>query len=242
MVQVIECDNAELELGYWAIRGLGQPIRVMLAHVGQPYREIRLGADANGNLLDKDDEGEDWASHKLGLDVPFPNLPYLFDHSVTPTLCLTQSNTILRYLATKFDLLGDNDHERLAIDQLQEEAYDFRNHIVRTAYTLGQPYKAAYAEFCETALPRYLNGFERFLAKRPECKCFVGTRLSLVDFVIFELVWQMTFMVPGSLTESTHPSLLAFLASFTSRPEIVSYQQSPSYIERPINSPWASFA
>ncbi|MFT5217894.1 MAG: glutathione S-transferase [Planctomycetota bacterium] len=242
MVQKLDQTNAEITLGYWGIRGLAQPIRFLLIAAGIPFSEIRLGLQTDGMLMDEDDEGEDWDSHRATLDLPFPNLPYLIDNSGDSPVRLSQSNAILRYLARRFDFYGDSDHERTEIDVLQDEAYDFRNQIIDTAYTLGDDYAAAYEEFCSDAMPQYLDSFERYLSRRDNKKYFVGSRLSLVDFVLYELFWQMTLMVPGSISPTARPTLQAFIQTFEQDAAIAGYLQSDNYIEHPINSHWASFA
>ena len=241
MAQKLISDSAEITLGYWGIRGLGQPIRFLLVYAGIPFSETRLGVLQDGTILNKNKEGDDWAWVRETLDMPFRNLPYLIDTSGPTPISMTQSNAILRYLARRFDLYGDSESDRVEIDVLQEQAYDFRNKIVKTAYTLGDEYPNAYNEFVENVLPNYLDGFENYLTKRSDHSFFVGTRLSLVDCVLYELIWQMTVMVPGSVSTSNRPCLFKFIQNFEQLPEIVAYMQSENYIERPINSPWASF-
>ena len=164
MVQRIEQAGAEFELGYWAIRGLGQPIRFLLAHAEVAFSEVRLGVNQDGSIVA--DESHDWTTHKDTLSVPFPNLPYLIDSSGPTEVRLTQSNAVMRYLARRFDYCGDTASDQICIDVLQDEAYDLRNSIVETVYTLGAEYKAVFDEFTSTAVPRYLDGFESYLSKR----------------------------------------------------------------------------
>ncbi len=242
MPQLVMQSNANITLGYWGIRGLAQPIRFLLICAKVPFSEIRLGVHQNGTLMNKEEEDEDWQQLRSTLTMPFPNLPYLIDKSDGESVRLTQSNAILRYLARRFDFYGDSDLERSEIDVLQDEAYDFRNQIIKTAYTLGDEYHEAFKDFSNNALPRYLDSFEKYLTGRNNQKYFVGNRLSLVDFVLYELLWQMTLMVPGSVTGTNRPVLSAFLRHFESIPEVADYRLSENYIERPINSPWASFA
>lgn len=75
-------DGPRLLLGYWAIRGLGQPIRLLLEHVGLPYAEkryhIQLAEAATAEAPAKWDRSE-WYSEKHDLGLAFPNLPYLVD-------------------------------------------------------------------------------------------------------------------------------------------------------------------
>ena len=241
MVQKLNQTNADITLGYWGIRGLAQPIRFMLVAAGVSFSEVRLGLGEDGSQLDQIDENLDWDKLRPTLDMPFPNLPYLIDNGGDTPVRLSQSNAILRYLARRYDFYGDNENERIEIDVLQDEAYDFRNEIIATAYTLGDEYSDVYKGFASETLPHYLDKFESYLADRVTRKYFVGSRLSLVDFVLYELFWQMTFMVPDSISAANRPCLFAFLQSFEQHPEIAGYQQSENYMVHPINSPWASF-
>ena len=239
MVQRIEQAGAEFELGYWAIRGLGQPIRFLLAHAEVAFSEVRLGVNQDGSIVA--DESHDWTTHKDTLSVPFPNLPYLIDSSGPAEVQLTQSNAVMRYLARRFDYCGDTASDQICIDVLQDEAYDLRNSIVKTVYTLGAEYEAVFDEFTSTAVPRYLDGFESYLSNRGIHTHFVGTRISLVDFILYELIWQVSIMVPGSITDTSRPSLQKFIDAFEKNPQIVAYMARSDYIDRPINSTWASF-
>lgn len=242
MVQKLIQENADITLGYWGIRGLAQPIRFLLVTAGIPFSEVRLGVLQDGSLLSKDDEDEDWDSLRSTLDMPFPNLPYLIDTSGVSPLRLSQSNAILRYLARRFDFYGDSEVDRIEIDILQDEAYDLRNEIIDTAYTLGDSYAAVFEGFSNNKLPHYLDGFENYLARRANKIFFVGSRLSLVDFVLYELFWQMTLMVPNSISAIARPTLFAYIKAFEKQPGIANYMRSEDYIVHPINSPWASFA
>ena len=239
MVQRIDQTNSDLELGYWAIRGLAQPIRCLLTFADVAFSEVRLGVHQDGTPVE--DESSDWATHRETLTVDFPNLPYLIDTSGPDVVRVTQSNAVLRYLARRFDFYGDTEADRITIDVIQEEAYDLRNWIVKTAYTLGDQYPAAFEEFTATPLPRYLDGFERYLSGRSVNTHFVGDRVSLVDFVLYELLWQCSVMVPGSITDTNRSNLYHFIESFAARPRIAAYRASENYIQRPINSAWASF-
>jgi len=242
LVQRLENPAAQIELGYWAIRGLGQPVRFLLAFAEVPFSEVRLGAYPDGTLItDKSVESADWDEHKKTIEFPFPNLPYLIDTSGPNELRLTQSNAITRYLGRRFDLYGDCEPDRAAIDVLQDEAYDFRNRIIETAYVETTEYSEALAGFIATAIPHYVDRFEQYLQSTGTISHFVGERISLVDFILYELIWQTSVMVPGSITENNRPSLFAFIESFANIPQIAAYMLQSSYIERPINSIWAAF-
>ena len=240
MAQKVDCEGAELELGYWAIRGLAQPIRFLLTYAQIQFSEVRLGIDADGHFID--DEEKDWMDLKNTLSMEFPNLPYLIDARGPEKIYLTQSNAILRYLARQFDFYGDSVREQTWIDILQEEAYDLRNSIIKAVYTLGDDYEEAFHKFKTTDMPRYIDRFENYLDQREIHDYFVGTRLSLVDFVLYELIWQVSGMIPGAISKTSRPNLCYFVNNFENIEDISNYMKSSSYIDRPINSIWASFS
>lgn len=242
MVQRLENPAAKIELGYWAIRGLGQPIRFLLAFAEVPFSEVRLGANPDGTLItDRSVESADWDEHKKTIEFQFPNLPYLIDKSGPKELYLTQSNAILRHLGRRFDLYGDCESDRAEIDVLQDEAYDFRNWIIETTYVETSIYPDTLAEFVATAIPRHVDRFEQHLQSTGTTSHFVGERISLVDFILYELIWQTSMMVPDSITDTNRPNLSAFIESFAKIPQIAAYMKRSEYIERPINSVWTAF-
>lgn len=87
-------------LAYWAIRGLAQPIRLLLEYVQVPY-EDKLFEQGKAPDFDK----SCWFDVKdtiLG-DYPMPNLPYLIDGD----LVITQSNAIVRHIARQASAPAD---------------------------------------------------------------------------------------------------------------------------------------
>ena len=239
MPQTIEHEDATLVLGYWAIRGLAQPIRFLLTYAEAAFTEVRYGLNDDGTT--PDDPRADWLDNKAGIGLPFPNLPYLIDTGAAGEIRATQSNSVMRYLARCFDLYGNDETDRVTIDVIQDEAYDFRNEIVRTAYTPEREYRDALVQFTSTTVPRYLDGFEAYLDKRDTSSHFVGERISLVDFILYELIWQTAVMVPGSTSTNNRPRLFAFIESFERIPQIAAYMKRDTYIERPINGHSAYF-
>ena len=71
-------------LGYWNIRGLVNPIRLLLGY---------LEVDFDETLYDPGDP-ESWFSVKETLGLALPNIPYLFDGDVQ----VTEHTAIMQYL------------------------------------------------------------------------------------------------------------------------------------------------
>ena len=67
------------ELGYWAIRGLAQPIRLLLAYTGTKFVDTKYKVTGTAPNFDK----SAWFSIKFSLGLDFPNLPYFKDDQVT---------------------------------------------------------------------------------------------------------------------------------------------------------------
>eukprot|EP00735_Rhodelphis_limneticus_P002260 TRINITY_DN13066_c0_g1::TRINITY_DN13066_c0_g1_i1::g.10698::m.10698 TRINITY_DN13066_c0_g1::TRINITY_DN13066_c0_g1_i1::g.10698 ORF type:complete len:250 (-),score=91.88,sp/P48774/GSTM5_MOUSE/52.51/3e-79,GST_N/PF02798.15/2.1e-17,GST_C/PF00043.20/1.6e-13,GST_C/PF00043.20/4.3e+03,GST_C_2/PF13410.1/3.3e-08,GST_C_3/PF14497.1/2e-07,GST_N_3/PF13417.1/0.00016,GST_N_2/PF13409.1/0.031 TRINITY_DN13066_c0_g1_i1:151-861(-) len=213
-----------IELGYWDIRGLAQPIRLLLAYTGVEYRNILYTC---GNPPDYDRSSWFNVKEKLGFD--FPNLPYLIDDEVK----LTQSNAILRYLGRKFGLEGGTEAEKQRIDLIAEESMDFRNSIVRLCY--NPSFDELFSEWMQQTVGR-LHRFEAFLG---DSLWFAGDKLTWVDFIMYELLDQSRIMVPDILQD--FPKLAAYLQRFEEIPEIKEYMQSARFMRFPLNNKTAKF-
>ncbi|KAL8611775.1 hypothetical protein ACOMHN_009457 [Nucella lapillus] len=212
------------KLAYWKIRGLAQPIRLMLNYVGQEFEDIQY---EQGEAPDYSRDAWDKVKDSLGLD--FPNLPYYIDGDVK----LTQSNAIIRYIAGKHNLLGKTDKEKGYADMMLENSMDFRNGTVGLAYnenfdTLLEGYK--------TKLKGTLAKFEAWMKNK---KFFAGDNLTMADFPMYELLDQHMLMIPGSL--DPYPNLKAFHKRFEELPAISKYMKSPKFIKRPVNNKSAKF-
>ncbi|XP_046575277.1 glutathione S-transferase Mu 3-like [Haliotis rubra] len=211
-------------LGYWAIRGLAQPIRLLLSYVDQDFEDVQY---EQGDAPDY--SRETWTSVKPTLGLPFPNLPYYVDGDIK----LTQSNAILRHIARTHNCLGETEKEKAEGDMMLDQAMDFRNGIVGLCYSSDyEKKKAAYFD----ALPAKLEVFENFLVNRA---FFAGSKVTVCDFPMYELLDQTRIMKPGSLDK--FPKLLAFLTRFEALPKIKAYLSSDKCIKRPINNKSASF-
>merc|ERR1712183_585615 len=142
-------------LCYWDIRGLAQPIRLLLAHTGTEYEDRQLSCGP-GPKFDK----SCWFDNKFSLGLDFPNLPYYLDGDIK----LTQSNAILRYIARQHGLAGATDKERALVDMMAEESMDFRNGAVRLFYS--PDFESKKPAYVQDYLPARLKQFSTFLGTK----------------------------------------------------------------------------
>ena len=87
-------------LAYWDVRGLTEPIRLLLEYVGVEYDQ-KFYVCGDG----PDFSRTDWTDVKGSFGLDFPNLPYYIEGN----LKLTESWAILRYIAGKNNLLPEGE-------------------------------------------------------------------------------------------------------------------------------------
>uniref|UniRef100_A0AAR2K109 glutathione transferase n=1 Tax=Pygocentrus nattereri TaxID=42514 RepID=A0AAR2K109_PYGNA len=114
-----------MKLAYWDIRGLAQPIRLLLEYTGTKYEEKVYSCGEAPNY-----DKSCWFEEKAKLQMDFPNLPYLEDGDRK----IVQSNAIMRYIARKHNLCGETEDEKIRVDILENQAMDFRNGFVILCY------------------------------------------------------------------------------------------------------------
>jgi len=199
-----------------------QPIKYLLEYCEFPYEDVQYDG-----LDDK------WNQEKEKLGLDFPNLPYLIDGETK----LTQSNAILRYIATKKggDLSGKNLHEQGIVNMLLEVAMDFRNTITRICY--NNDYKNVLVGWTNNEQKKYHTQFSKFLGNK---KWMLGDHITFPEFHIFELLDQSHLMHADGFKD--FPNLVEYMNRFKELPTIKKFRNSDHFIERPINSPqYATF-
>ncbi|XP_032220205.1 glutathione S-transferase Mu 1 [Nematostella vectensis] len=211
-------------LGYWPIRGLGQPIRLLLKYTNEDFEDKRYALASGGKQ-------NEWFIEKYNLGLDFPNLPYFIDGDIM----ITQSNAILRYIARRHNMCGKTKKEMVIVDMLENQLMDFRNNFITLTYRDRQNYeknKAVYLKDIKAVIKRFADflGEKTYLA---------GEELTFVDFVMYELMDHHRLFEPSLL--QPHENLKMFLNRIEQLPAVAEYMKSEEFIHRPINAPFASF-
>merc|ERR1712241_1148406 len=214
---------APITLAYWDIRGLAQPIRMLLEYSGAEYKDIRYKCGpAPGFDL------SEWTSVKPNLGLDFPNLPYLIDGNIK----ITQSNAVLRYLGRKFGLDGKTEEDKVRVDMMCDNAMDFRNGFVGLSYNPNfDDLKAGYIKDLEPKLKK----FSEFLGNR---KFFSADYLTYPDFHMYEMLYSHLQLAPGELIK--FPNLIGFLNRIENLPRVGDFLKSPKG-QLPMNNKMAKF-
>jgi len=219
------CDVSKagkIEMGYWAIRGLGAPCRMLLEHSGVEYSDFQVK-----------EPGEWFGAKKEEVKKlnPLANLPFIIDGDK----CVCQTNAVFLYLGDRFGLNGADAAERLLTIQLLEEIYDLRNRIIELVY----PFKEVARDQAEhdTKMTKHLaEGAKANYAKLEACvkgPFVLGAALSTADFHIFEMLDQHEIMAKAdgasSLLTDDLPKLKALHAAVKAAPTLEKYFASASY-------------
>jgi len=204
-------------LGYWTFRGLGQPIRLLLA-----YLEVDYENKVYKNLGPPDYISMEWRNEKFGLGLEFPNLPYWIDGDVK----ITEMKAILKYLArTKcVALLPTTSELQTKADIVEGVLYDLWWNLIRLCFIYSDEMK----ENFERDQPVRLGQVSIFLGNK---KWILGEQLSYLDFLLYEVMYHHLQYNPGYAQKfSNFPS---FLKNFESLPKISTYMLSSDYISSP---------
>jgi len=213
-------------LGYWRIRGLAEAIRYVLEYTKTPYVE-KLYDVGPAPEYDRSVWLADKSSPKLLLD--FPNLPFYLEGD----LRITQSGAIIRHLARKNNLCGDNETEHARVDMLEGEIIDWARAIMGICYQ--DAFEEKLKNVIATVLPDFAAKFEKFLGNN---KFLLGNKVTYVDFQFYTLLDQANIMTKFL---GNHAKLSAYHANIRNLPGIKEYLSSSRFFARPINNLMAKF-
>ena len=208
-------------LGYWAVRGLGMQLRLMLKYCQVNFEEElypqvfddtatgynRWNGDAWWNVWDKQ-------------GLPFPNLPYFKDGEAK----ITMSSAIARYICAKWkpELLGVTPLEVGNAAMLEMALVDFNAALDKISFsddgTREQLIECAKEHL--TPVHTFLGGND-FL---------VGENITFPDFILFEMIdkCQDEHMFNGKFYE-TFPKFQAYQARIQALPNVMTFEERKAY-------------
>jgi len=219
--------GGKIEMGYWAIRGLGAPLRMMLEHSGIEYSDFVVNTPDQWFGSKKEDV------KKLN---PLANLPFLIDGDV----CVCQTNAVFLYLGDRCGLNGATASQRLMTVQLLEEIYDLRNRVIELVYPFKEVCRDQ-AEHDDKMGKHLAGGAEDNYAKFEACVAgpfVLGGDISTADFHLFEMLDQHEIMATKTGASSLltkFPKLNALHAALRATPALAKYFESAPY-KFPLNN------
>eukprot|EP00293_Proteomonas_sulcata_P017516 CAMPEP_0184291302 /NCGR_PEP_ID=MMETSP1049-20130417/3365_1 /TAXON_ID=77928 /ORGANISM="Proteomonas sulcata, Strain CCMP704" /LENGTH=278 /DNA_ID=CAMNT_0026598719 /DNA_START=93 /DNA_END=929 /DNA_ORIENTATION=+ len=195
------------ELHYFALQGLGEPIRMMLEYVGVAYDSVMY-----------------FNTKEYKAIAPFGQMPLYKDETLESYLA--QSGTILRHLARETGMAGNSVHEMARVDMISECAKDIlqkRSNVKEFNPSNKEPLTKD-AEKLQMFL-------EKAAALNPESKkYFVGEKATLADIMMLhalDSVQQVAKINDFDLLKALDFSgLSAFVTTWKAEPTLAVYYES----------------
>ena len=188
----ISSPTGTLELKYFTARGAAETSRLILALADADYKDTRYEFEV------KKGPGQFSAPEFMNdketgvLDANLGRVPILI---VDGKDKIGQSRAIERYLAKRFQFMGENDVEAAKIDCIAEHCRDIKDASLKKGYTAFTKDKTeeekavARKEWFETDLPTMLGKLEKAIKILSKKEGFaVGSKTSYADVVIFSLI------------------------------------------------------
>ncbi|GMS85715.1 hypothetical protein PENTCL1PPCAC_7890 [Pristionchus entomophagus] len=199
-----------LKLYYFKIRGLAEPIRLMLADNGVEFENIMFLKD------------EKWFESKK--QFAFGQVPALKEGDME----IPQSGAIIRHLARKLNLTGETEEEKVFADFFSEGLRDIHDKYCEIIYRnyekkdefLATTYPAEWAKV-ESLLKKYANG-EKFV---------LGDKVSYADYLLFEEL-DIALILSSTVLDA-FPVLKAYHARFAKREGLQAHIAARNY---PVNN------
>lgn len=211
-----------MELAYWPIKGLAEPIRWVLAYAGKQYKDVEIT------------DWDKWCAEKNSLGLDFPNLPYLIDGETR----LTESKAIAWYLAATYkpDLLGKNATEQAKVHMLRGVFSDINEPIGEALYHKTESTQKAVEALASSTVVDKLAYLEKFLGDK---HYFLGDTPSLADIEFSLVLYRIQAVIRTHKTSNPlekTPHLVALAHRVQQLSGIKEYRESPAG-KRPLSSP-----
>jgi glutathione S-transferase len=200
-------------LAYWDLRGIANPIRMLLHYADIPFEDKRHDAS--------------WFQIKPTIGLDFPNLPYWIEGD----LKLVQSIAILRHVARKANLVGKDEAEQSRLEMLEQQANDLRTAIAKLVY--NEKYEELRADFVKS-IPDLLKPWSDYLGSK---QFLAGGSVTYVDFLVADILNIYSLFEPTSL--ATFPNLSAYVQRVEDLPRVAEFLKSGKYQRRPVFGPLA---
>lgn len=233
-----------ITVGYWSIRGLGAPLRMMVMYSNVPLHSV------NYELVQKPDggfDGSSWFDEKPALKAqnPLMNLPYI----KVGDMVISQTNACFVYLGRILNMLGSNEKETSECEQLLCEIFDIRNAMVGFAYNSAVCNKDGATAVIDKVANK--NGsfskLELWLSTKitsgSSGTFLVGNSATAPDFHLYEMLDQYTKLAEYYQLNPflvSFPLLAQFKLSFEALPQNQKYLQSKLAL-LPFNNKSAGF-
>eukprot|EP01039_Chlorochromonas_danica_P001867 gene1867-2043_t len=220
--------NPGIIVGYWGIRGLGAPLRMMIMFRGLPLICENYDCGEENGVFDT----SSWfnVKEKYKAKNPLINLPYV----QVGDLVVTQSNACILYLGRRLNLMGNDDYDQVEVEELLCEYMDLRTKISSYVYrTSATPPLTWLTQLVASGSGIHkLHDFLvlKYPTSTEENLYFVAKQATAADFALWEVIDVLKSMATFFQSEedifNDYPLLNLFHRRFKELPENKRYFQS----------------
>ena len=189
-----------MKLVYFNLKGLAETSRILLAINNEKFEDYRYNfsvIDSSKHQYNKPEFDNDKNNKRLIKSMN--KLPYLEING--EIIC--QSKSIERFLARKFNMMGQNEIQNAKIDSICESVRDIKDTYQKIRNTQEKKEESMNIWFNET-LPERLNLLSNLFDK--EGIYCINKNISLADIVIFSLLTQFFDNVTDSMNAASKNS------------------------------------
>ena len=188
-----------MELGYWKIQALAQPIRILIHYLDLKH------TDTTYDAFDK------WFSIKDKLGFHFPNLPYIIDGETK----ITESSAIPLYIAQKAgnkEILGKEGIDQVTHLTIVGVINDIRDALIRLVKSENPT--ADLAEVKDKTIYYKLQHLEKFIGEKHHLLGYFTYADILLNYIyfhlkrVFEKLGQESLAAKFPLLEKYHQNYL----------------------------------
>lgn len=175
-----------MKLVYFNVRGLAETSRILLSIGGEEYEDFRYPLeviDMSKHEMKKEEFDSDKADGKLSLSLN--KVPFLEVDGVT----IPQSKAIERFLARRFNMMGENELDAARIDSICECVRDFKDEYQKVRKLPDEEKELGIDQWFSKKLVEKMILLDNLLGHEDE-KYAVGTKISLADIVLFSFITQ----------------------------------------------------
>lgn len=175
-----------MKLVYFNGRGLAETSRLILAWNNVEYEDFRYPLkiiDWSTHTMVKDEFDKDKNEGKLTNSLG--KVPFLVDNGET----ISQSKSIERYLASKYNMMGTTPTEFAKIDSICEYVRDFKDMYQKVRQLKGNERTNGMNVWFKETLVEKLEILDNILSDNDEGYS-VGSKSSLADIVLFSFITQ----------------------------------------------------
>ncbi|KAF9205992.1 hypothetical protein BGZ49_003184 [Haplosporangium sp. Z 27] len=216
--EAIKSSNSTYKLLYFELHGRGEMARILFSYGGVKWEELP----------------SNWATQKS--QTPFQCVPVIYETTSDGTvLQIGETSVIERYLAKKFNLLGQNEWEQLQIEQFQNSTESsqlmYQSQVLKADIEKRVENTNTYYK---QVVEKFINVHENHLENNGSNGFYVGDSLSLADIKTAVYMNRLLLLkdkkiqeVPFSADKS--PNLWKLRENVNSNPSIAAWRSSQRY-------------